>query len=49
MIKLVAFGVCMVVAGATLLLLASLRSAGELADKADKARLPWEDDTSSNG
>ena len=50
MIKLMAFGVFMVVGGAALALLASLKSAGDLADEADLTRMPWEqDDSSSNG
>jgi hypothetical protein len=49
MIKLMAFGVFMVVAGAALALVACLKSAGDLADKADLARMPWEEDHSSKG
>jgi hypothetical protein len=49
MIKLLVFGICTIVAGAALALVACLRSAGELADKADLARLPWGEDASSNG
>jgi hypothetical protein len=48
MIKLMVFGVCMIVAGAALALVACLKSVGELADKADITRMPWEDDVSSN-